>query len=568
MEGVNTSMRLPVIGSGFQSGVRNDREPVGSWSGIRTCVIDDPKDDEFSRRQEVWSYHNRNRGVVKSLLKKLPNVPFRIKRKKMKQKDIDMERDRIRETIARLPNISNTEQLIGRESPSRNPKTRPLGMSKYLDVNSRSRDKVKEESDTVDLTLKLDTDNNNNNRNTNHNGHDMQSKSEHLHRVNGRMSRTNTNKVNSKLGEHSKKVSYSMNDLSRDIDNRCMSASSGSSTVSDTAIENYGHSSYGVAELSARSVLDVFGNDSLGESRNLDTSKGKPSNSLFKISDNHKHWFQRVVGDKELIAFNDYENFARTSRPLNERASDDLSQMGKIPPEKQYSRSGWNVYSQSGFSNNQGSKLYNNTEVRSSRAPQAISSTKVGVRSIESRLNDQCYVRQNDMEKLKRFDKTFQTQTQTQNRISERLTQARSPERYNHSKFNDVTYTAQTQTPSRLADRLAPSRSPDRMLQGPIYNRNVPQRPSKLSSIEQQFNELGHGGSSNDSPSPTRFMGEYKLSKSPAPVSPGRYFPIFPTDGTPMRKIGGGGKNKLQKTNSRNQPIVLPLQETETYVMS
>jgi hypothetical protein len=63
-------------------------------------------------------------------------------------------------------------------------------------------------------------------------------------------------------------------------------------------------------------------------------------------------------------------------------------------------------------------------------------------------------------------------------------------------------------------------------------------------------------------------MREYKLSKSPAPVSPGRYFPIFPTDGTPMRKIGGGGKNKIQKTNSRNQPIVLPLQETETYVMS
>ena len=263
-----------------------------------------------------------------------------------------------------------------------------------------------------------------------------------------------------------------MNDLSRDIDNRSMSASSDSSTVSDTAIENYGHSSYGVAELSARSVLDVFGNDSLGESKTL----GKPSNSLFKISDNHKHWFQRVVGDKELIAFNDYENFARTSRPLNERASDDLSQMGKIPPEKQYSRSGWNVYSQSGFSNNQGSKLYNNTEGRSSRAPQAISSTKLGVRSIEYRLNDQCYVRQNDVEKLKRFDKTYQTQTQAQNRISERLTQARSPERYNHSKFNDVTSTAQTQTPSRLADRLAPSRSPDRILQGPIYNRNVPQR--------------------------------------------------------------------------------------------
>jgi hypothetical protein len=43
---------------------------------------------------------------------------------------------------------------------------------------------------------------------------------------------------------------------------------------------------------------------------------------------------------------------------------------------------------------------------------------------------------------------------------------------------------------------------------------------------------------------------------------------VSPTDGTPMRKIGGGGKNKIQKTNSRNQPIVLPLQETETYVMS
>ncbi|VDI19937.1 Hypothetical predicted protein [Mytilus galloprovincialis] len=165
-------------------------------------------------------------------------------------------------------------------------------------------------------------------------------------------------------------------------------------------------------------------------------------------------------------------------------------------------------------------------------------------------INDQNYVKNNETEKLKRFEKTYQAQSLTQSRIAERLTQGKSPDRYDksperNSRLSDRTSPAQTQTPNRLADRLALSRSPERMSQGQGFNRNSPQRQNKLVSMDHQFNDIGQ--SSPFSPSP-RYMGEYKLTKSPPPVSPGRYFPLFPSNGSPMRKIGGGGKN-----NSKGQ---------------
>lgn len=555
MNGVNTS-RLPLIGDGFHiGGVRADREPPSrSWARIRTCLIDNPRDEEFNRRQEFWSYQNRNRGVVKSLLKKLPNVPFRIKKKKMRQKDIETERDRIRQTISKLPNISNTEKIMEQDSPGRNTRPRPLGMSKYSDFNFRSS-----EIDRASLKdVTRETDKNNNSKDS-----DFIPNSNRLPLIDDRPTRTSPVKGNAKLGEHSKKVSFSMNDLSKEIDNRCSTASSHSSTVSDTAIENYGHTSHGIADIMPRTVLDVVPGNSNDDSENSNNSKKKSNNSIPTVSNNHKNWFQRVVGDKELIASNDYENFARTARPLNDRLSDDQPTHSKIPPEKQYSRSGWNVHSQPFISNYNGMDRHDNKTSR-------LSSTKVGTRSVESRLNDQNYVKNNETEKLKRFERTYQAQTLTQTRIAERLSQGKSPERFGRSperngRLSERTSPAQTQTPNRLADRLALSRSPERTSQGQGVNRNSPQRQNKLVSIEHQLNDLGH--SPQFSPSP-RYMGEYKLTKSPPPVSPGRYFPIFPTDGSPMRKIGGGGKNKFQRTNSRQEPIVLPLQETEGYIIS
>ncbi|CAG2217626.1 unnamed protein product [Mytilus edulis] len=554
MNGVNT-VRLPLIGEGFHiGGVRTDREPPSrSWARIRTCLIDNPKDEEFSRRQEFWSYQNRNRGVVKSLLKKLPNVPFRIKKKKMRQKDIDTERDRIRQTISKLPNISNTEKIMEQDSPGRSTRPRPLGTSKYSDFNFRSSEMNR--SNLKEVTRK--TDKNNNSKDS-----DFVPNSSRLPLIDDRPTKTSPVKGNSKLDEHSKKVSFSMNDLSTEIDNRCSTAASRSSTVSETAIENYGHTSHGIADM-PRTVLDVVPGNSNDNSENLNNSKKKSNNSIPTVSNNHKHWFQRVVGDKELIASNDYENFARTARPLTDRPSDDQPTNSKIPPEKQYSRSGWNVHSQPFFSNYSGTDRHDN---RTSR----LSSTKVGARSVESRLNDQNYVKNNETEKLKRFERTYQAQSLTQSRIAERLTQGKSPDRYDksperNSRLSDRTSPAQTQTPNRLADRLALSRSPERMSQGQGLNRNSPQRQNKLVSMEHQFNDIGQ--SSPFSPSP-RYMGEYKLTKSPPPVSPGRYFPIFPSNGSPMRKIGGVGKNKFQRTNSKQEPIVLPLQESEGYMIS
>lgn len=574
MDGVSSSRFPPLIRFSV-SGVRSVRsEPTDrGWAGIRTCLIDNPRDDECDRRQEVWTYQNRNRGVVKSLLKKLPNIPFRVKKKKMKQRDIENERDRIRQTISKLPNISNTEHLIGNGTFGRNTSTRPLGMSKYSEFHFRTNDQG--HHNVVDIDIERNYDDNNNEN-------EIEQTSSRLPVLTDRPTRTSPAKMYNKLDDRSKKVSFSTNDLTKEIDRRSPSTVSGTSTVSDSAMENYGHTSYGISEVTPRSVLDVFGNN--------DDDETKTKKTQFVVSNNHQKWFKRVVGDKELIAANDYENFARISRP--EGVSDNIPVNGKIPPEKQYSKSGWNVRSQP-FYSNQTNKSVNSTGFdKHDNKMSKLSSTKVSSRSVESRFNDYNNVRQNDTDKFKRFDRAYQTQTLTQHRIAERVTQSKSPDRngnlsergrpLDRDRSPERNINAQSQTPSRLADRLAMNKSPERLMQGSIRNnlsmgnsparldqgnyRASPQRHSKLATVEQQFNDVGaYTSSPYLSPSP-KFMGEYKLSKSPPPVSPGRYFPIFPTDGTPMRKIGG--KNKMQKSNSRQDNIVLPLQETDTYLIS
>ncbi|KAK3084458.1 hypothetical protein FSP39_013902 [Pinctada imbricata] len=133
MDSLKTT-RLPPLDIRFEVGSIAE-PPERSWARIRTCLIDNPRDDGLSRRQEVWSYHRKNRGVLKSIVRSLPSVPFRVRKGKQSHRKL-RESSENGHTLPKIPHLDVKYGI-------RNSRFRPLGaIQKHLDLPKDNKEKI------------------------------------------------------------------------------------------------------------------------------------------------------------------------------------------------------------------------------------------------------------------------------------------------------------------------------------------------------------------------------------------------------------------------------------------
>lgn len=70
---------LPPISSGMHINAVATREPPGrSWSKYKKVLIDNPRDSNLLQRQKLWNFQKLNRGAFRSQLTHLPDIPYRV----------------------------------------------------------------------------------------------------------------------------------------------------------------------------------------------------------------------------------------------------------------------------------------------------------------------------------------------------------------------------------------------------------------------------------------------------------------------------------------------------------
>ncbi|OWF56801.1 uncharacterized protein LOC110452802 [Mizuhopecten yessoensis] len=333
MEEVNTPT-FPEINQGFRvGGVSPDREPPGrSWARIRTYLIDNPKDDDFKRRQEIWNYQQRNRGVVKSLMKTIPNVPYRVKKPRL---------DKMKQSPRGGPGLNHLggeaeHGLYGVQLPriqrNRESPTRRHGPPRDISMAEQNDTKESEELVKQKLTYKY-----------------TECDGVPVYEVETEVLRPRFPRLpdpvlrgtqNRQMFSNGKKVSFSLNDLTSvgrrvEIRGSSASSSSGSSVVSDGALGSYGPSSHHIGPDAPKSVWDYLNGHPLGEARTIGAglysqNRPKRTGDSEKTSESKadREWFEKVIGDKEVVNTTNYDNFART-KPIG-----DLFSKGPPPPRR------------------------------------------------------------------------------------------------------------------------------------------------------------------------------------------------------------------------------------------
>ncbi|XP_069135898.1 uncharacterized protein [Argopecten irradians] len=334
MEEVDTPI-LPEINTGFRvGGVSQAREPPSkSWARIRTYLIDNPKDDDLKRRQEIWNYQQRNRGVVKSLMKSIPNVPYRVKKPRM-------------EKIKPSPRSGQGLNYLGADAEHGLHGVHLPRIERYRESLTRRHNVM-----TKDAPMKDVTDNNESvkqrltYRYTESDGVPVYEVETEV--VSARLPRIPDSVFhgNKSLYSTGKKVSFSLNDLpsiARRVEIRGSSASSssGSSVVSDGALGSYGPSSHHIGPDAPKSVWDYINGHTFGESRTVGTGKCVQSKSKFSETFErtnepkaNREWFEKVIGDKEVINTTSYENFART-KPITDTFGQTAPPPRRLPPNE------------------------------------------------------------------------------------------------------------------------------------------------------------------------------------------------------------------------------------------
>lgn len=336
MEEVNTP-RLPEINPGFRvGGITADREPPGrSWARIRTYLIDNPKDDDLKRRQEIWSYQQRNRGVVRSLMKALPSVPYRVKKPRM-----DKYKRTPREGYPELNHLGTDAEhgLRGIQLP-RIGRARDSPMRKHILTHDIP---LMERNESIDRNIPT----NNQKLMLKYTSSNEVPVYEVFHPRFPRLSDSVLQGAQrEKFLSSSKKVSFSLNDLTSigrrvEVRGESASSSSGSSVLSDSVLGSYGPSSHHIGPDAPRSVWHYLNAHQLGDARMLGErpigehkSSRRLDNGQTHESKADKEWFEKVIGDKEVINTTNYDNFART-KPISDHFSPAPPPPRRLPPNE------------------------------------------------------------------------------------------------------------------------------------------------------------------------------------------------------------------------------------------
>jgi len=103
------------------------------------------------------------------------------------------------------------------------------------------------------------------------------------------------------------------------------------------SLENIGHSSH--LSLENLSILDYISGSRTdrsfrGDSRKASTSRNQESRRQFVDQDADREWFQKLVGDREIVDMKTYNSFARIKPCVNESGQSDSNDATKQTPRK------------------------------------------------------------------------------------------------------------------------------------------------------------------------------------------------------------------------------------------
>lgn len=69
---------FPPIKSGVHVSVAAKEPPERSWSRYKKVLIDNPRDSNLLQRQKLWNFQKLNRGAFRSQVTSLPDIPYRV----------------------------------------------------------------------------------------------------------------------------------------------------------------------------------------------------------------------------------------------------------------------------------------------------------------------------------------------------------------------------------------------------------------------------------------------------------------------------------------------------------
>ena len=539
MESVRMT-RLPPLNIRFEVGGISE-PPERSWARIRTYLIDNPKDDGLSRRQEVWSYHRKNRGVLKSLVKNLPHVPFRVRKGRTINRKLNDGLE-LRDTRTLFPKLQ-----IGsdKQVAYRNSRLRPLGaLNKTVDVteNEKGRNGLP--------PLKEKAPDENDESEKAHDGNDDDSSLQELEIPELRHSPGVKNSL-----KGSKRVSYSMNDIHGErCESRETMVSTGSSVVSDSAIEHYGPSSQpAITPSIPKSLLNMIHGSHLADPRvmtdrnkkvpiasvptkqTVTVTEGKAGASLLgqgKTTSTNvfpsTNWFESVLSEKVVIDVNAYDNFTRTPRVKAEAETP-----APVIPERR-----------------QKPYVPNTQKIVLPSAPKvSISNTPKPQPVVSSRVSSEAPVERKVVKQM--FDSTNTKPTVT---LAEKIKSVGNTQKLTTVK--KITSEIQImQSDSVNNNPVLPNiKQESRPPVDDSHLKNGVSSPTLSYSSADRDSKLGIRSPPVSSP---KLIGEpiAPAPKSNSPATTPRYFPIFSSDGTPMRKIGGPTKKRHIKITFPNSTM-------------
>lgn len=385
---------LPPIGTGIHVTVAAKKPPARNWSKYKKVLIDNPKDSNLLQRQKLWNFQKLNRGAFRSQLTSLPDIPYRAHGHPAEKVDVGVQADltsRFSQTLRVIfPNLANK---VGFRSKEKNSNVADDGEEKEVDDDEAPKNdgtNVRDELDEIsDPGLDYESVVRRKNVGTMTMLQDSFKSSEQK-RVTPREKKVETlpilksnknvyitqtplnkkksvkfkpdkekadSKSESETTEQAKtedvNVKYNELDLPKDESEEEIVAvlpkvhveitelpekvSSPSPSSESSGIEipvgNVGHSS--TSRSDSVNILDFISGNVTDRSRHSDYPSSRRA-KFITDPEADRVWFEKLVGDKEVIDSGSYDNFARL--PQNIEIPSDVSNTEKIDITKSSQR--------------------------------------------------------------------------------------------------------------------------------------------------------------------------------------------------------------------------------------
>lgn len=385
---------FPPIRSGIHVSVAAKEPPERSWSRYKKVLIDNPKDSNLLQRQKLWNFQKLNRGAFRSQLTSLPDIPYRMQPNVVEKVNVAVQADlsaRFSQNLKVIfPNLVDKRRRASLNKVESDvydviDDQPEVKQNLSADASGDYSDDFDEESFTEDPGLEFDTVVRKKNAGT------MTEDKGNIKSTPRREKKLKTfrernmytyklpiikqpERKTARVTNESKNVKFEPEIIAQDTEEerenvepvespvlspeeqeevlsavskveiteipermRVPSAESSiDSRVPRIPLENIGPSSNSAVD--PVSILDYISGGFSNRSRNSENG-GKKSKKFVSDPEADRVWFEKIVGDKEIIDSGTYENFAR-SRPNAEEQTDSntdkYTDLGKSSPRKNF----------------------------------------------------------------------------------------------------------------------------------------------------------------------------------------------------------------------------------------